>query len=48
MNPTHVNDYLISAHVLILDDGTIPQHMMGDQLLRMVPGDPRQVRAIAF
>ena len=48
MNLTRVDDYLISAHVLILDDGTIPQHMMGDQLLRMVPGDPRQVRAIAF
>ena len=48
MNLTRVGDWLISTHVIMLNDENIPQPMMGDHLLKMKAGSARKVQAIAY
>ncbi|HZK29603.1 MAG TPA: hypothetical protein VFD19_05240 [Clostridia bacterium] len=48
MNLTRIDDYLISTHFLMIDDGVTPLPLMGDHLVRMKRGDPRRVVAVLF
>lgn len=47
MNLTRVGDWLISSHFLLLEDDP-EQALLGDRLLRMKKGDPRQVEAVYY
>lgn len=46
MNLTRVGDYLLSSHFLMTDEKAPPLPMMGDRMVRMKAGDPRQLEAV--
>ncbi len=48
MNLVRIDDFLISTHILMIEEGGVGTTFTGDHLFLMKPGDPGRVEAVFF